>query len=293
MGAARRLWNAADHPRGPDGRFVSTGGTARRSILGEHSAGRIDAPEAARRLRALAREHENGSGRHGGITAAHITQLADRIHIEVAAPVRTTATPTRMTKGDYTKLLKAEHVRLQILDGKTEREAKAAARPAATIDQLKDRNRTLRSKLQAAGVDHRTAEQRRTDDTEKNGLLDEVQRLASTGGHDAAAKRAAAAKMSTPELRKLVADIKAYQQRQVEKQAAARSGRQAQADFDRQQAALPASPRQVDYILSLLRRRTQSGEGGGFFAGPTDRNGIARLSRADASAYINSLTGDY
>lgn len=293
MGAARRVWDAAAHPRGPDGRFISTGGAARRFILAERDAGRIDAPEAAQRLRTLAREHEAGSGRHGGLTATHLTRLADKIHVEVAAPVKPTATPTRMTKSDYTRLLKAEHVRLQILGGKTEREAKAAARPAATIDQLKERNRSLRSKLQTSGVDHRTAEQRATDDAEKSALLDEVQRLASAGGHDGAAKRAAASKMTAPELRKFVADVKEYQRRQERQTRAAQDGAAAQAAHERSRASAPASPRQVDYIMTLLSRRRRSGQGGGFFAGPTDRAGLAKLSQADASAYIDSLRDEY
>jgi hypothetical protein len=54
-----------------------------------------------------------------------------------------------------------------------------------------------------------------------------------------------------------------------------------------------ATPRQVDYIMSLLARRERSGEGGGFFQGPTDRDGIAALTKAEASNYIRSLKGDY
>ncbi|MFF9309869.1 hypothetical protein ACF1BS_03070 [Streptomyces sp. NPDC014748] len=54
-----------------------------------------------------------------------------------------------------------------------------------------------------------------------------------------------------------------------------------------------ATDRQIDYILDLLARRHRSGEGGGFFTGPTDRAGIAKLSRSEASAYISSLKGDY
>jgi hypothetical protein len=54
-----------------------------------------------------------------------------------------------------------------------------------------------------------------------------------------------------------------------------------------------ATPRQVDYILQLLQAREYSGEGGGFFVGPKDRAGIEELSKAQASAYIRSLKGDY
>lgn len=206
---------------------------------------------------------------------------------------RPTSTPTRMTKGQYTKLLKDENIRLHILDGKTEKEGKALARPAATIDELKARNTELRRALRGKGVDYRTDEQRRTDDAEKNALLDEVQRLAVAGGHDGAAKRDGAAKMTVPELKKFIADVKNYQSRQVERARAAQEGAAAQREFERRQATLTATDRQVDYILNLLSRRRRSGEGGGFFSGPTDRAGIAKLSRADASAYIDSLRGDY
>ncbi|MFD7093367.1 hypothetical protein [Streptomyces xanthophaeus] len=54
-----------------------------------------------------------------------------------------------------------------------------------------------------------------------------------------------------------------------------------------------ATPRQIDYILNLLAERKRTGEGGGFFYGPTDRAGIEELSKSDASSYIKSLTGDY
>jgi hypothetical protein len=54
-----------------------------------------------------------------------------------------------------------------------------------------------------------------------------------------------------------------------------------------------ATARQVDYILQLLTVRARTGEGGGFFQGPTDRAGIEELSKAEASTYITSLKGDY
>lgn len=50
---------------------------------------------------------------------------------------------------------------------------------------------------------------------------------------------------------------------------------------------------QIDYILQLLARREASGEGGGFYYGPTDRAGIEEMSRIEASTYITSLKGDY
>jgi hypothetical protein len=54
-----------------------------------------------------------------------------------------------------------------------------------------------------------------------------------------------------------------------------------------------ATDAQVKTIMKLLARRERSGEGGGFFSGPTDPGGVANLSTSDASAYITSLRGDY
>jgi hypothetical protein len=54
-----------------------------------------------------------------------------------------------------------------------------------------------------------------------------------------------------------------------------------------------ATPRQVDYIMSLLDRRERNGDGGGFMYGPTDRAGVERMTRAEASLYITSLKEEY
>lgn len=394
MGAARKMWDAAKHPRGPNGRFIKAGGGGGESgaansglagkVLGTLSrpsptprgtaAARFSAkatpPVRAKtpapsvsvddRVRAaygeLARERDGWVGlrelrqhpelrdlprdqQDAALKALSRAQVANIVpeskqtHLTQAdrdaalliggehkhaisipghgGASKTAATPasapapearslnapatspSRMTKGQYTRLLKDEHIRLSMLGGKSEKEAKAAARPAATIDDLKARNAELRNQLRLQGVDYRTDEQRRTDDVEKTTLLDEVERLATAGGHDGAGKRAAAARMTVPELRKFVTDVRQFQKRQAEKKEAARAGAAAQAAFDRRQATLPATGRQIDYILTLLTRRARSGEGGGFFTGPTDRAGIAKLSQADASAYINSLTGNY
>lgn len=198
-----------------------------------------------------------------------------------------------MTKGQYTRLLKDEHIRLSMLGGMSEREAKAAARPAATIDDLKQRNSQLRRTLRERGVDPRTAEQRGADDAETATLLDEVERLATAGGHDGASKRMAASRLTVPELRRLVIDTRRYQQRQAGLAEARRQDAVTQEAFRRRQATMPATGSQVDLIMTLLAARRRSGEGGGFFVGPTDRVGVARLSRADASAYIDSLRGSY
>lgn len=217
--------------------------------------------------------------------AAAFAARSDR---QAGAGAKSTSTPTRMTKGAYTKILKAEQIRLHMLDGKTEKEAKALARPQASIDDLKARNTELRKALRRKGVDYRTDEQKRADDTEKNTLLDEVEQLASAGGHDGPAKRAAASKMSKTELRKFVADVKDYQRRQK-----AKADAPSRAAFQAVEDKSLATPRQVGYIVSLLRERAKSGEGGGFMVGPTETAEIRKMSKRDASAYINSLRGDY
>ncbi|WP_026923297.1 hypothetical protein [Glycomyces arizonensis] len=61
-----------------------------------------------------------------------------------------------------------------------------------------------------------------------------------------------------------------------------------------QQMTGQATPRQVDYIMSLMRQRRRSGEGGGFIGGmPTTRAGVAKLTKQQASTLITSLKGDY
>lgn len=76
-------------------------------------------------------------------------------------------------------------------------------------------------------------------------------------------------------------------------EAAVREAREAQLNEARQQKGPLATPRQVEYILQLLARRERSGEGGGFFSGPTDRASLEEMSKIDASSYITSLKGDY
>lgn len=76
-------------------------------------------------------------------------------------------------------------------------------------------------------------------------------------------------------------------------EAAVREAREAQLEEARRTKGALATQKQVDYILTLLTRREFSGEGGGFFYGPTDRAGLEEMSRVDASSYITSLKGDY
>jgi hypothetical protein len=54
-----------------------------------------------------------------------------------------------------------------------------------------------------------------------------------------------------------------------------------------------ATEAQVNYIIRLLDQRRRTGEGGGFYSGPTGRPQIAALTRQEASLYIRSLKGDY
>lgn len=55
-----------------------------------------------------------------------------------------------------------------------------------------------------------------------------------------------------------------------------------------------ATSRQIRYIMDLLSERDGNPMAeGGFYSGPTTRAGIAEMTRRDASAYINSLTGNY
>ena len=57
-------------------------------------------------------------------------------------------------------------------------------------------------------------------------------------------------------------------------------------------AAAPlATPNQITLIEKLLRQGR--GDEGGFMAGPTDRAGIAALTRRQASRYIDSLRDAY
>ncbi|MFI6143558.1 hypothetical protein ACIBCC_35880 [Streptomyces griseus] len=54
-----------------------------------------------------------------------------------------------------------------------------------------------------------------------------------------------------------------------------------------------ATDRQVELILSLLSERRRTGDGSGFQTGPADRPGIEKLTREQASTYIDSLKGAY
>lgn len=53
----------------------------------------------------------------------------------------------------------------------------------------------------------------------------------------------------------------------------------------------PATAAQVDYIMSLIGDRRH--EEGGWMSGPTTREGVAGMSRREASGYIDSLTDRY
>lgn len=55
----------------------------------------------------------------------------------------------------------------------------------------------------------------------------------------------------------------------------------------------PATQKQIDYIMQLLAVREARGDGGGFMAGPTTRDGVKKLTKAQASIYITSLKEQY
>src|SRR5205085_1046104 len=106
------------------------------------------------------------------------------------------------------------------------------------------------------------------------------------------------------------ADVRSYvlghQKRQPSGQAAAAPAKkpwtiaEANREFRADQAVRDAkSPRgsvsdaQVALIHKLLIKKIRSGTNDGFMTGPTTHSGILSLSREQASAYINSLRGDY
>ncbi|MCW2898482.1 MAG: hypothetical protein JWO67_747 [Streptosporangiaceae bacterium] len=76
--------------------------------------------------------------------------------------------------------------------------------------------------------------------------------------------------------------------------AAARALRDRLAVFDQERAVArgkqPATEAQIAHIQRLLLRRQRSGEGGGF---ATVKGDIGTLTKAQASAYISSLSGEY
>jgi hypothetical protein len=211
---------------------------------------------------------------------------------EPGADVAPTETPTRMTSAQYTQLLKDENLRLSLLRGMSEKDAKANAGSDASIDDLKKSNASLRARLRNSGIDYRTEEQRNTDDAEKNRLLAEVERLAVASGHDGPAKRAGASKMSRRELAAFVADAQEFQERREAKQKAESKGSAAVSAFNAAEDKSRASKRQVGYIKGLLRQRASSG--GESVDGPTSTEDIRKLSNAEARAYINRLLrGEY
>ena len=59
------------------------------------------------------------------------------------------------------------------------------------------------------------------------------------------------------------------------------------------EARTRATASQVSYILDLIAKRTRGGEVAGFMTGPTTRAEIERMSRTEASAYIDSLRESY
>ena len=54
-----------------------------------------------------------------------------------------------------------------------------------------------------------------------------------------------------------------------------------------------ATDRQVRYILDLIDERRSDGDTSGFYNGPTGQAEIEKLTRREASTYIDSLKGNY
>lgn len=52
-----------------------------------------------------------------------------------------------------------------------------------------------------------------------------------------------------------------------------------------------ATPKQIDFIMSLIGRGAH--KEGGYFSGPTTRTEVAKLTKRQASQYIDSLKGGY
>lgn len=52
-----------------------------------------------------------------------------------------------------------------------------------------------------------------------------------------------------------------------------------------------ATPRQINFIMQLIHEGKH--REGGIFSGPLERDGVAGLSKKEASLYITSLLGDY
>lgn len=205
-----------------------------------------------------------------------------------------------MSRGEYTKMLKADLVRMLMLSGHSEREAKAEARPAQSIDDLKARNQNLRNGLIAAGLD--TWAEPLDDDATRAILIDKLNALASAmlgappipGVYDG---------RTTAELRRMLiekASRHAVANRQLdervarERVAAREEDATLRAEMSRPDGNGPAARWQVNRIIELLRERGGDPLAeGGFMRGPTDRAGIARLTYAEATAYLDSLKGTY
>jgi len=79
----------------------------------------------------------------------------------------------------------------------------------------------------------------------------------------------------------------------IAKVVAERQAAEAAAQATTTEAPEAATERQVAFILTLIDRRRRDGEAAGFTTGPTTREGIAKLTKRQASSYIDSLTGRY
>jgi len=117
---------------------------------------------------------------------------------------------------------------------------------------------------------------------ERTAATAEALRLAELGGYKVDVIAAKLKTMTLREIADLVAQTRAF---------LASKGIDVRQPVEPE--TLTATPRQVTHILDLLARRQASGEGGGFYSGPTSREEVAKMTRENASLYIRSLGGDY
>lgn len=150
-----------------------------------------------------------------------------------------------------------------------------------------------------SGADRRRIELLIADTTERSQVLDRICHLAQLAGRDPQVVRANAAKWTTSRLRDLAAQQDRYlRNRGIDTRTEAEKAADAAARAARREA--PATTGQVNYLVTLLARRARSGEGGGFVstkgldsAGNVDRAALEALTVEQASALIDSLTGNY
>lgn len=100
-----------------------------------------------------------------------------------------------------------------------------------------------------------------------------------------------------PTREEAIAGAHAAQEKLDARRAERKAEREAQAAAEAERKALEAekgplaTPRQVNFIMQLIHEGRH--REGGFYNGPTEREGVERMSKASASTYITSLLGKY